>query len=65
MGNYAAALACGLPVAAMTRENRDRTNLASALANIAAYALTVEDVGQADRAAREALELLAERSIVE
>jgi tetratricopeptide (TPR) repeat protein len=59
-GNYAAALACGLQVVAMTRENGDRSNLASALANVAAYALTVEDVGQADRAAREALELLAE-----
>jgi predicted ATPase/transcriptional regulator with XRE-family HTH domain len=58
-GNYAAALDCGLQVVAMTRENRDHANLASALANVAAYALTVEDVVQADRAAREALELLA------
>ena len=59
-GNYAAALACGLQVVAMTRENGDRSNLASALANVAAYALTVEDDGQADRAAREALELLTD-----
>ncbi len=57
-GNAAAALNCGLQVVAMTRENGDRSNLASALANVAAYALTVEDVGQAERAAREALELL-------
>jgi predicted ATPase len=57
-GNFASALACGLQVVAMTRENRDRSNLGSALANVAAYALTVEDVEQADRAAREALELV-------
>jgi hypothetical protein len=30
----------------MTRENRDHANLASALADVAAYALTVEDVGK-------------------
>ena len=59
-GNHVAALAFGLQVVAMTRENGDRSNLTSALANVGAYALTVEDVGQADRAAREALELLAE-----
>ena len=59
-GNHAAALACGLQVVAMTRENGDRSSLASALANVGAYALTVEDFGQAERAAREALELLAE-----
>ena len=59
-GNFAEALACGLQVLAMTRESSDRSNLASILANVAAYALGVDDVEQADRVAREALELLAD-----
>ncbi len=58
-GNYAAALACGLQVLAIIREKRDRSNLAGTLVNVAAYALGVEDDGQAHRAACEALELLA------
>ena len=33
----------------MTRKNRDRSNLAAALTNVAAYALTVGDVAQAER----------------
>ena len=57
-GNYAAALACGLDVVAMTRKNRDRSNLAAALTNVAAYALTVDDVAQAGEAAGEALGLV-------
>jgi tetratricopeptide (TPR) repeat protein len=57
-GNYAAALACGLDVVAMTRKNRDRSNLAAALTNVAAYALTVDDVAQACEAAGEALGLV-------
>jgi len=57
-GNYASALAAGLDVVAMTRKNRDRSNLAAALTNVAAYALTLDDVDQADAAAREALGLV-------
>jgi tetratricopeptide (TPR) repeat protein len=57
-GDFAAALACGLDVVAMTRKNRDRSNLAAALTNVAAYALTLDDVAQADAAAREALSLV-------
>ena len=57
-GNFAAALSCGLDVVAMTRKNRDRSNLAAALTNVAAYALTVGDVAQAEAAAREALGLV-------
>ncbi len=57
-GNYAAALSSGLEVVAMTRKNRDRSNLAAALTNVAAYALTVDDVEQAALAAREALGLV-------
>jgi predicted ATPase/DNA-binding XRE family transcriptional regulator len=57
-GNYAAALAAGWDVVAMTRKNRDRSNLAAALTNVAAYALTLDDVEQADLAAREALGLV-------
>jgi predicted ATPase/DNA-binding XRE family transcriptional regulator len=57
-GNFAAALSAGLEVVAMTRNNRDRANLAAALTNVAAYALTVGDVAQADAAAREALGLV-------
>ena len=57
-GNYASALAAGLDVVAMTRKNRDRSNLAAALTNVAAYALTLDDVEQADAAAREALGLV-------
>lgn len=57
-GNYASALACGLDVVAMTRKNRDRSNLAAALTNVAAYALTVDDVARAGESAREALSLV-------
>jgi tetratricopeptide (TPR) repeat protein len=57
-GDFAAALSAGLEVVAMTRKNRDRSNLAAALTNVAAYALTVGDVAQADGAAREALGLV-------
>jgi predicted ATPase/DNA-binding XRE family transcriptional regulator len=57
-GNFAAALSSGLDVVAITRKDRDRSNLAAALANVAAYALTVGDVAQADAAAREALTLV-------
>jgi predicted ATPase/DNA-binding XRE family transcriptional regulator len=57
-GNYAAALAAGLDVVAMTRRNRDRSNLAAALTNVAAYALTLDDLEAADAAAREALGLV-------
>jgi len=57
-GNAAAALACGLDVVEMTRENRDRPNLSAALSNVAAYALTVGDNAQAESAAREALQLV-------
>ncbi len=56
-GNVSAALSFGLDVVAMTRKNRDRSNLAAALTNVAAYALTAGDIEQADRAAREALAL--------
>jgi predicted ATPase len=58
IGNAASALACGLDVVAMARRNLDRPNLSAALTNVAAYALTVGDVGQADEAAREALYLV-------
>lgn len=54
-GNFASALSCGLDVVAMARTNRDRSFLAGALTNVAAYALTVGDVLQADLAAREAM----------
>jgi predicted ATPase/DNA-binding XRE family transcriptional regulator len=57
-GNFAAALSSGLDVVAITRKDRDRSNLAAALANVAAYALTMGDVAQADAAAREALGLV-------
>ena len=57
-GNFTAALSVGLDVVAMTRKNRDRSNLAAALTNVAAYALTIDDVAQADAAAREALDLV-------
>ncbi|MEA2689450.1 MAG: hypothetical protein QOD51_2057 [Candidatus Eremiobacteraeota bacterium] len=57
-GNYRSALAAGLEVVAMTRLNRDRSNLAAALTNVAAYALTLDDVEQADAAAREAIGLV-------
>ncbi|GAC1597343.1 MAG: hypothetical protein NVS3B28_29210 [Candidatus Velthaea sp.] len=57
-GNFATALSLGLELVAMTRKNRDRSNLASALSNVAAYALTVDDVAQAEIAAREALGLV-------
>jgi tetratricopeptide (TPR) repeat protein len=57
-GNFGAALSAGLDVVAMTRKNRDRSNLAAALTNVAAYALTLDDVAQAEAAAREALGLI-------
>jgi tetratricopeptide (TPR) repeat protein len=57
-GNPAAALAHGLDVVAMTRKNLDRSNLSAALTNVAAYALTVGDDVQAEKAAREALSLV-------
>jgi non-specific serine/threonine protein kinase len=46
-----------LDAIAMARENRDRSFLAGALTNVAAYALAVGDVAQADRAAQEAMRL--------
>ncbi|MDQ6924793.1 MAG: hypothetical protein M3154_00970, partial [Candidatus Eremiobacteraeota bacterium] len=58
VGNFTAALSAGLEVVALTRKNRDRSNLAAALTNVAAYALTIDDVAQADDAAREALGLV-------
>ena len=56
-GNFAAALACGLDAIAMARTNRDRSFLAGVLTNVAAYALAVGDIGQADRAGQEAMRL--------
>jgi hypothetical protein len=44
----------------MTRKNLDRSNLAAALTNVAAYALTLDDVDQAREAAHEALGLVRE-----
>jgi predicted ATPase/DNA-binding XRE family transcriptional regulator len=57
-GDFAAALSNGLEVVAMTRKNRDRSNLAAALTNVAAYALTLDDVDRAEQSAREALGLM-------
>ena len=57
-GDFAAALANGLDVVAITRKNRDRSNLAAALTNVAAYALTLDDVRQAEASALEALALV-------
>ncbi len=57
-GDVAAALARGLEVVALTRANRDRPNLAAALTNVAAYALTLDDVERAQAAASEALRLV-------
>jgi predicted ATPase/DNA-binding XRE family transcriptional regulator len=54
-GDCASALACGLEAIAMARTNRDRSFLAGALTNVAAYALAAGDVEQADRTAREAM----------
>jgi tetratricopeptide (TPR) repeat protein len=56
-GDVAAALARGLEVVAIVRRERDGANLAGALTNVAAYALTLGDLAQARAAAREALEL--------
>jgi predicted ATPase/DNA-binding XRE family transcriptional regulator len=56
-GNSAAALSCGLDAIAMARTNRDRSFLAGALTNVAAYALAVGDVDRADEAAQEAMRM--------
>ncbi len=56
-GDVAAALERGLEVVALTRRDHDRANLAGALTNVAAYALTLGDVARARAAANEALEL--------
>lgn len=56
-GDFASALSCGLDAIAMARTNRDRSFLAGALTNVAAYALAAGDVAQADRAGREAMRL--------
>jgi len=56
-GNFASALSCGLDVVAMARSNRDRSFLAGALTNVAAYALAVGDVLQAELAGREAMDV--------
>jgi len=56
-GNLASALSCGLDAIAMARANRDRSFLAGVLTNVAAYALVVGDVVQADRAGQEAMRL--------
>ncbi len=56
-GNFAAALSCGLDTVSMARANRDRSFLAGVLTNVAAYALAVGDVAQADRAGQEAMRL--------
>jgi len=57
-GDVESALSCGLEVVEMTRKNRDRSNLAAALTNVAAYALTLNDVHRAQLAAHEALSLV-------
>jgi predicted ATPase/DNA-binding XRE family transcriptional regulator len=57
-GDFDAAFLRGLEVVAMTRKNRDRSNLAAALTNVAAYALTLGDVQQARDAAHEALAMV-------
>jgi predicted ATPase len=59
-GDFASALSCGLDAIAMARTNRDRSFLAGALTNVAAYALAAGDVAQADRAGQEAMRLARE-----
>ena len=56
-GNFASALSFGLEAVAMARTNRDRSFLVGVLTNVAAYALAVDDIVQADRAGREAMRL--------
>jgi predicted ATPase/DNA-binding XRE family transcriptional regulator len=56
-GDFVSALSCALDAVEMARTNRDRSFLAGVLTNVAAYALTVGDVEQADRAAQEAMRL--------
>ncbi|MFN2528163.1 MAG: helix-turn-helix domain-containing protein [Candidatus Baltobacteraceae bacterium] len=57
-GNYPAALERGLEIVEITRRNRDRSNLAGALTNVAGYAVMLGDVPRAGLAGREALELV-------
>jgi tetratricopeptide (TPR) repeat protein len=57
-GDFARALAHISDVAAKARKNRDRTTLASALVNVASYALALDDVAHAEAAAREVLTLV-------
>lgn len=57
-GDFGKALSVGWSLVAAARKNRDRSTLASTLINVAAYALASEDVGAADRATREALDLI-------
>ncbi len=58
VGDFQSALSCVREVVALTRKNRDRFNLAAALTNVAAYALTLGDVTQGADAAVEALSLM-------
>jgi predicted ATPase/DNA-binding XRE family transcriptional regulator len=57
-GNYRSALTFGREVVEITRGKQDRSNLAAALTNVAAYALALDDVDEATRAACEALTLV-------
>ncbi|MDQ6930471.1 MAG: helix-turn-helix domain-containing protein [Candidatus Eremiobacteraeota bacterium] len=59
-GSYEAALRSGLEVVEITRRNGDRSNLASSLTNVAAYALMVDDLTCAKSALHEAFTLMRE-----
>lgn len=57
-GNFERAYELGVEVAEMARRGQDRSTLSSALINVAAYALTLDDTAFAERASREALTLV-------
>lgn len=57
-GNFQRAYEIGIEVAEMARRSQDRSTLSSALINVAAYALTLDETAFAERASREALTLV-------
>lgn len=57
-GRFQRAYEIGIDVAEMARRGQDRSTLSSALINVAAYALTLDETAFAERASREALTLV-------